>query len=375
MFREEDKNWAKEIFQKFEKKMRIECERLGDYIPYIPQNGRYPDSGAHDIAWWTNGFYGGILWQLFHVTNDTFYKDKAEMVEKRLDRSLEEFSNLYHDVGFMWMHTAVANYRLTGNGKSFSRGMHAANILAGRYNILGKFIRAWNEDKSGWMIIDCLMNLSLLYWASEETNDPRFRAIAEAHAQTAMDKLQRPDGSCNHIAILDPNNGDLLELPAGQGYESGSSWSRGQSWAVYGFAISYAHTKDPKYLDAAKRVAHYFLAHVAMSDFLPLCDFRSPEEPVLYDSTAGACAACGMLEIAKHVPAHEKPLFVNGAVKMLQSMEKHFCNWNEDEDGILGMGKVAYHDDGKGIQEPIIYGDYFFLEAILRLMEQELFLW
>lgn len=245
------------------------------------------------------------------------------------------------------MHTAVADYRFTGNHASYIRGQHAANLLAGRFNVLGNFIRAWNDDKPGWMIIDCLMNLSLLYWASEESGDPRFDAVARRHADTAMEKILRPDGSCNHIAILDPLTGELLEAPAGQGCAEGSSWSRGQSWAVYGFAISYAHTKEQKYLDAAKQTAHYFIANVSLTEYLPLCDFRAPEEPLYYDSTAGACAACGLLEIAKHVPENEKALYEKSALRILKAMEQHFCNWNPEEDGVLGMGKVAYHDEGE----------------------------
>ena len=224
---EADCKWLEETFARFDLKMEKECERLGDKIPYIPKNGHYEeDLGERDIAWWTNGFWGGILWQMYHATGKEIYRRKAENVEKRLDRSMEEYEGLYHDVGFMWMHTAVADYRLTGSHESYIRGQHAANLLAGRFNVLGNFIRAWNDDKAGWMIIDCLMNLSLLYWASEESKDPRFEAVARKHADTAMEKILRPDGSCNHIAILDPLTGELLEAPAGQGYGEGSSWSR-----------------------------------------------------------------------------------------------------------------------------------------------------
>ena len=231
---EKEQQWAKSTFEKLDQKLKKECERIGNKIPYIPENGHYEqDLGESDIAWWTNGFWGGLMWQMYHATGDEVYKEKAENVEKRLDQSLEEYEGLYHDVGFMWMHTAVADYRLTG-------GRHAANLLAGRFNILGNFIRAWNDDKAGWMIIDCLMNLSLLYWASETDQDPRFTAIAKRHADKAMEVLLRKDGSANHIGILDPENGEVLEFPGGQGYGEGSSWSRGQSWALYGFAISYA---------------------------------------------------------------------------------------------------------------------------------------
>lgn len=373
---EEDSRWVQETYQKLEQKIEKECERLGDKIPYISEDGRYQkDMGEVHIAWWTNGFWSGLLWQLYHATGKEIYREKAERVEERMERAMDEYEHLDHDLGFQWMHTAVAHYRLTGERKSFIKGQEAANLLAGRFNVLGNYIRAWNGDRPGWMIVDCLMNLSLLYWASEETKDPRFTAIAKLHADTVLEKIIRPDGSCNHIAVLNPMTGEVEELPAGQGYATGSSWSRGQAWAVYGLAISYAHTKEEKYLDAAKRAAHYFIANAAVNDFLPLCDFRAPKEPLFYDSTAGAIAACGLLEIAEHVPEYEKPLYEQSALKMLKAMEAKFCNWNEDEDGILGMGKVAYHEESERQQVPIIYGDYFFTEAILRLAEKEFFIW
>ncbi len=373
MTREEQK-WALEIFEKINGKINVEADRIGEKIPYIPDaSGKYQDT--NNIGWWTNGFYGGMLWQLYNATGNQKYRAAAERLEERLDEVIEDYEGLDHDTGFMWMHTAVANYRLTGNEDSRRRGMHVANILAGRFNPLGNFIRAWNGDKTGWMIIDCLMNLSLLYWATDESKDPRFRAIAELHAATALDKLVRPDGSCGHIAVLDPMTGELLELPGGQGFESGSSWSRGQAWAVYGLAISYAHTKDGKYLDAAKKVAHYFISNLAVNDWLPLCDFRSPENPVLYDATAGAIAACGFLEIARHVPEHEKRLYEKAAFNCVKAMVEKFADFDPENDGLLGYGKVAYHDGGKWAQEKIIYGDYFLTEAILRMLEKGFFIW
>lgn len=374
--KENEKQWVENVYRKLENKIEKECGRIGEKIPYIAENGRYRnDMGESNIAWWTNGFWGGLLWQLYHAAVKPLYMQKAVQVEERLDRALNGYENLDHDVGFMWMPTAVANYRLTGNHDSLVRGLHAANILAGRFNLRGNYIRAWNGDRTGWMIVDCLMNLSLLYWAAEETKDPRFDVIAERHADTVLEKILRPDGSCNHIAILNPMTGELEALPAGQGFAEGSAWSRGQAWAVYGFAISYAHTKEQKYLDAAKRAAHFFIAGAALTGYLPLCDFRAPEVPVYYDSTAGACAVCGLLEIAKHVPELEKALYEQSALKMLMAMEEHFCNWNEEEDGILGMGKAAYHEEGEEGQVPIIYGDYFFAEAVLRLMEKDFFIW
>ena len=371
----EDVIWVQNTFRKIDEKLKQEVSRIGDKICYIAENGSYEKDYAEiDIAWWTNGFFAGMLWQIYQVTGNESYKKKAVQIEEKLDRALEEYEGLYHDVGFMWMHTAVADYKLTNNHKSCVRGLHAANILAGRYNVLGEFIRAWNEDKTGWMICDCMMNLSILYWASEQTKDPRFAAVAKKHADKTMEVILREDGSANHIAILDPYTGERKETPKGQGFESGSSWSRGQAWILYGFAISYAHTNDTKYLNAAKKTAHYFIANIAVTDFLPLCDFRAPKEPVLYDASAGACAACGLLEIAKHVPEYEKHLYEQSALLLLKAMEKNFANWDTTKDGILGMGKVAYHEKDKTRQDYIVYADYFFTEAILRLMEKDFFI-
>ncbi|NGZ73909.1 glycoside hydrolase family 88 protein [Saccharibacillus alkalitolerans] len=372
-----DQEWLEQVWNNMQAKMSTECARVGENIPYIPVNGRYEDHGAKNISWWTNGFWGGMLWQMYHATGEDAYRAAAEKVEVRLDAALHGFDGLDHDVGFLWLHTSVANYRLTGSTDSRRRGLHAATVLAGRYNPAGRYLRAWNgapdSNLAGWMIIDCLMNIPILHWASEETGDPRFRDIAISHADTALRTALRPDGSSNHIVIFDPNDGRVLETPGGQGFESGSSWSRGQAWALYGMALSHRHTEKQEYLDAAKRIAHYFIANSAVTGWIPLVDFRSPAEPVTYDTTAALCAVCGLLEIAEAVGEHERRLYAEAALNILQAVERKFANWNPDEDGMIGGGTVAYHD---GEQEvPIIYGDYFFVEAVLRFRKREVHLW
>ncbi|MFC5470728.1 glycoside hydrolase family 88 protein [Cohnella suwonensis] len=372
-----DKQWLDETWGKIEAKLSAECDRVGDRIPYIPVDGVYREDKAEtDIYWWTNGFWPGMLWQMYQATNEEKYKIAAEGVERKLDAALEGYDGLHHDVGFMWLHSAVANYRLTGNARSKSRGMHAANLLAGRYNPRGKFIRAWNDDCTGWIIIDCMMNIPILYWASRESNDPRFEFIARDHADTALRQAIRADGSSHHIVVLDPENGEFASAPGGQGYDEGSSWSRGQAWALYGFALSYHHTRDEKYLSTAKQVAHYFIANAASTGFIPLVDFRAPAEPELWDTTAGTCAACGLLEIADAVSELEKPLYVNAAISILRAIDEKFCNWNVDVDSIVGGGTAAYHSRENGdFGVPILYGDYFFIEAVLRLRDQHVLLW
>lgn len=371
---EADKKWVDEIWDRIDNKLRIVAPLNKEKIPYTTVDGVYNDMAKEDITWWTNGFWPGMMWLMYVGTKNEMYREVAENAEKMLDEAFEEYDHLHHDVGFMWHISSGVNYRLFGEKKSRVRTSIAADMLASRYNSSGKYIRAWNEDKVGWVIIDCMMNIPLLYWASDEYKDPRFKYIAMNHADTVMKTHIRPDGSVNHIVDLDPVTGEPKEAFGGQGYELGSSWSRGQAWAIYGYVISYLHTGKQEYLDTAKKVAHYFIANVC-SDWLPKADFRCPEEPVIYDSTAGACAACGLLEISKAVPGHEKKLYLDAAMNLLKAMEKNFCNWTTEEQSILQMGTEAYFCRPQGKHAAIIYGDYYFIEAIYKLKGFDMLFW
>lgn len=369
-----DKKWVDEIWSKIDNKLKVVAPLNKDKIPYTTVDGVYNDMAKEDITWWTNGFWPGMMWLMYVGTKNEMYREIAENAEKMLDAAFEEYDHLHHDVGFMWHISSGVNYRLFGGKKSRVRTSIAADMLASRYNASGKYIRAWNEDKVGWVIIDCMMNIPLLYWASDEYKDPRFKYIAMNHADTVMKTHIRPDGSVNHIVDLDPVTGEPKQAFGGQGYELGSSWSRGQAWAIYGYVISYLHTGKQEYLDTAKKVAHYFIANVC-DDWLPKADFRCPDEPVIYDSTAGACTACGLLEIAKVVPEHEKKLYLNAAMNLLKAMEKNFCNWTTEEQSILQMGTEAYFCRPQGKHAAIIYGDYYFIEAIYKLKGFDMLFW
>ena len=372
----ENAAWVEETWKKLQEKISAEADRVGDRIPYIPENGKYIDcSTPEKIQGWTNGFWVGMMWQMFHATGEEKYKEIAVRCEEKLDMALHGIKTS-HDVGFMWLHSAVADYRLTGSEEAKARGLHAANLLAGRYNPDGQFIRAWNQpERTGWVIIDCMMNVPLLYWAYEVTGDPRYKQVAMHHADKCLADVLRADGSSYHIVAFNPTTGEAEWYPDPQGYDAESAWSRGHAWAIYGSALSYKHTGEKRYLDAAKAVAHYFLANAAQTGYVPLLDFRAPAEPVYYDSTAAMCAACGMLEIAGSVPELEKSLYENGAVAMLKATAEKFCNWKREEDGILGGGSVAYHRGADQIEVPIIYGDYFMLEAVLRLLGKDFLIW
>ncbi len=374
---DELKGFAEQTFEKIQQKMSAVVLRNTENIPYTSIDGRFNDY-RDNICKWTNGFWAGLLWLMYRETGESIYRGTAERAEQTLDHAFREFDGLHHDVGFMWHISAGLDYRLTGNPQSRVRALIAANLLAGRFNVEGNYIRAWNERNNeqniGWAIIDSMMNLALLYWASEETGDPRFSYIAVRHANKTMKHHLRGDGSCRHIVVYDPKTGEELDNLGGQGYEKGSSWSRGQAWGLYGFTISYEHTKDMRYLDAARKIANYFICCVRCTDWLPLCDFRSPKEPVIYDSTAGAIAASGLLELSRNVPETEREMYESAAGEILKAMEKHFCDWDMERDGILQMGTERYHGEA-GRHIPIIYGDYYFIEAITKLKGNIMQIW
>lgn len=378
-------SWAEETLEKVRTKIAWVSEKNRDKIPYTTdETGSYDDRSDERLPWnpddglnwWTNGFWGGIMWLLYRDTGDEKYAEIARASEKKLEKCFSSFCGLHHDVGFMYLPTSVANYRLTGSGDAKRNAMHAANLLAGRYNPVGRFIRAWNEsgdkDVRGWAIIDCMLNISLLYWASEESGDPRFRHVAVMHADTALAGFIRDDGSVCHIVEFDPETGERLKSCGGQGYAHGSAWARGQGWAVYGFANSYAHTKRQKYLDAAKRVAHYCIANLREDGIVPV-DFRQPEEPAWEDSCGACVIADGLLEIARFVPENEREMYVRPAVRILKAIAETRADWSEACDAIVQNCTAAYHDERHHF--PMVYADYFFIEALYKLSGKDHLIW
>ena len=375
----ENKAWAEETFAKIDKKMSAVTLRSRNKIPDgVDENGFHVEK---DICWWTNGFWGGLNWLLYDYTKNEEYMKTAKQSEVLMDKALVQYQKLHHDVGFMWHLLSGASYRLTGDEGSKVRNLYAAASLSSRFVLGGDFIRAWNgKNDTNWTIIDCLMNLPVLYWASDVIGDDRFKRIAMAHADMAIVDHLRPDGSVVHIAEHDRETGEVVATHAGQGCAVGSSWSRGQAWAVYGFVISYLHTKEERYLDAAKQVANYFIANCC-DDWLPRVDFRAPSTPVYYDSTAGACAACGMIELAKILPENEGGMYMNAALNILKAMEEKFCDFDPANDHMLDYGTVrypipgTYTEEQAGVHISIIYGDFFYTEAVLKLLGAEFNPW
>ncbi len=420
--------WADETLEMIREKMSWVSEKNRDKIPYQTDGkGDYDDRSDETktwniddgLNWWTNGFWGGMMWMLYQDTGDEKYAEIARISEVRLEQCFQDYYGLHHDVGFMFMPTAVADYRLTGNPDSRRRALHAASLLAGRFNPAGQFIRAWNDEDylyghgettgadaddgsataeekrgtvlddgsataeekrgtvpadstKGWAIIDCMFNISLLYWASEETKDPRFRQIAMMHTDTVMKNFIRPDGSVCHIVEFDPETGRMVRSLGGQGYAEGSAWTRGQGWAVYGFMISYLHTGKREYLETARKVADYCLANIPENGIIPV-DFRQPPEPA-YEDSCGACIiAGGFLELAKCLQEPERTVYEDGAVKILKAIADTRADFGTGCDAIVKNCSAAYHSSPHHVT--MSYADYYFIEAMYKIKGTGKFMW
>ena len=385
--RTENKAWIDETWEKIDAKMQKVCIRSRDKLPAIGWDNVHDDLSVTNPSNWTNGFWPGMMWLMYVGTGNEEYKKTAIRGEELLDKALEDYKKLHHDVGFMWQISSVANYRITGNKASCNKGLYLASTLFSRYNIEGRYIRAWNHwsDKAFDLdktrtIIDCMMNLNLLYWASEEIKDERFKRVAMAHADTTLRDHIRDDGSVQHQTYHEIDTGRKIKIGdfPGQGYREDSSWSRGVAWAVYGFVLSYIHTGEQRYLDAAIKTADHFIREVKKTDYLPVSDFYAPAKPVYYDASAGMITACGLIEIAKILGGEQGESYLQEAINLLKAADKHFCDYDHDHDPLVQKSTGSYPRLPhllKTTEVPYIFGDFFFVEAMLKLRGNSFLIW
>lgn len=368
MYTREQRQWAREYLARCEGKMDAILDGIQKDHPYTTVDGKYDNLDIFPFNW-TSGFFGGIMWLLYIQTGKESYKDRAIRCSLRMKQAISEPENYNcldnHDLGFVFSLTNVAHYRLLGDNDAKIRALHAATMLAGRFNLRGSYIRAWRNgilgaDTRGYAIIDCLMNLPLLYWAAETYGDDRFAQIALAHGEMALREFIKEDGSVYHIVDFDPETGRVRSHPVGQGYASGSSWSRGQSWGIYGFTLSYGYTSDQRFLQAAQGVADYVMAHMN-PDQLAVVDFCQPQEPDYRDASATACMVSGLIELAKYCDDGQK--YAGFAFRMLKTLERS-SNFTRDEQSIVQNCTEKYH--GQQYHVPLIYADYYLIEALMK---------
>ncbi len=378
--------WANEELKKIREKISWVAENNKYKIPYTTdKNGIYDDKTNKErsfniddgINWWTNGFWSGILWLLYNDTHDEKYLKYARIQEDFLDAAFDMYYGLHHDVGFMFVPSAVADYRLTGNQTSRKRALHAANLLAGRFNEAGGFIRAWNDlegkDTRGWAIIDCLFNLSLLYWASGEIQDPRYAHIASRHVNTVIDAFVRENGSVCHIVEFDPKSGKRIKSHGGQGCGHGSSWTRGQGWALYGFTSAFRNSGEKRFLETAVKVADYCISRIGNDYVIPI-DFDQPEEPH-YEDSCGACIiAGGLLDLAKIVEDPvKKNRYEETAFGIIRQIAETRADHTRDCEAIVKNCSASYFN--KDHHVTMVYADYFYIEALYKLAGSDFMMW
>lgn len=351
------------------------CSRFGEQFKHIFSTGNFYTTAANDQ--WTNGFWTGELWLAYECTGDMKFAETAlkqtESFRHRIENQIETDT---HDLGFLYSPSCVAAYKLMKDERARETALMAADKLLERFHEKGQFLQAWGKlDEPGnyRLIIDCLLNLPLLYWASQVTGNPLYAEKARAHVRTALKVLIRPDHSTYHTFYFDPGTGEPLKGVTHQGYSSDSAWSRGQAWGVYGIALSYRYTKDPSYAKLFEEVADYFISHLP-ENLIPYWDFiftdKSPEPR---DSSAGAIAACGMLEMAKYLPEEQAQYYTGIAKRLMKALyETCAAKSPEESDGQLLHGvygrKTPYNDCiDHGIDECNLWGDYYYLEGLVRL--------
>lgn len=317
---------------------------------------------------WIGGFWPGTLW-LAHLDNgDTRFRALAEAANDRLaPRRLEPRD---HDLGFLFYPSWVTAYRLTGDTKWRDGAVDAANTLIQRWNATGRFIRAWGRlgtpGNAGRVIIDTMMNLDLLAFATEQTGDRRFLDIAIAHARTTQTHFLRADGSTPHVFDFNPDTGAPIGPNTVQGYSPTSCWARGQAWGLYGFTTMYRRTGLREFRDTARKLADFALSAIT-PDHVPVWDYRSPlGANDIKDSSAGAIMACGLLDLAK-VTGSDR--YRQRALKILDGLVSTCLTTRSTRaEAIMARG-TRNRPAEDGVEVSLPYGDYYLFEAILRVLK------
>lgn len=326
-----------------------------------------------DNVEWTNGFWTGMLWLGWEFTGRDAYRRAAEdNVVSFLDRVERRVNVDHHDLGFLYTLSACAAHRLTGSAIGRVAGLDAARLLLARFDPVAGVIQAWGDLRDpaqrGRMIIDCNLNLPLLFWASRETGDRAYADAAARHFAQAARYLVRPDASTYHTFYIDTVTGQPRFGSTHQGYSDQSCWARGQAWGIYGFALGGLHTGEPAYVELAARLANHFLNRLP-SDGICCWDLIfADDDGTPRDSSAAAIAACGLLELAKALPAADprRDTYAGWAWRIVQELGTRYLAPVEGSNALL-LHAVYHMPNGAGVDEACIWGDYFYLEALMRL--------
>lgn len=322
---------------------------------------------------WTTGFWPGMIWLAFELTKNDSYRRHAEHhIRSFADRMTRRIDVDHHDLGFLYTPTCVAPWRLTGNHDGRKAALAAAEQLMKRFWPKPGIFQAWGRmddpEQRGRTIVDSLMNMPLLYWASEQTGDKQYWDAAYRHTLQLRDHFVRADNTTFHTFYFDVETGAPRFGKTAQGAGDNSCWARGQAWALYGFVLGYAYTHDTSLLLTAGRIADYFIDHLP-ADKVAYWDLvytdGSNEER---DSSAASIAVCGLLEIAKRLRAGaERTRYTTVAQEILASLAAGYTSKDTPGSNALLLHGVYSKPGGHGVNEGNLWGDYFYLEALARL--------
>ncbi len=375
-----------QLQEAYERAVLLVRENLPEFIRKFPaSNSQHNFYLPGENVEWTTGFWTGEIWLAYEALRQKAPEDARLLriaggiqVESFSDRIQQRIDVDHHDMGFLYSPSCVAAWKLTGDKTAKEAAVAAADQLLTRFQEKGQFFQAWGElgaRDNYRLIIDCLLNMPLLFWASRVTKDPVYGEKAKAHIQTAMRCIIRPDHSTYHTYFFDPDTGKPLRGVTHQGNRDGSAWARGQAWGIYGSALSYRQLRSQEYIEIFRKVTDYFLAHLP-SDLIPYWDFDFDDgssEP--RDSSAAAIAACGMLEMAKYLEQPEAAYYTRTARQLLAALwERCAVRSREESNGLLLHGTYARgtaHNPctDRGVDECNTWGDYFYLEGLTRLIK------
>ncbi|SDT36148.1 unsaturated chondroitin disaccharide hydrolase [Mucilaginibacter mallensis] len=344
-----------------------------DTLNNLPRSINHDKTSWHYVNYndWCSGFWPGILWNLYEATHDEKWKIAADKYTREL-APLAVHSGFDHDLGFMVFNSFGNGYRLTKDPAYKAVILKSADSLATLFNPKVGTILSWPSQvkKMGWphnTIIDNMINLELLFWASKNGGGQRLYDIAVKHAETTMQNHFRPDYSAYHVVVYDTVTGKKIKGVTHQGYADNSMWARGQSWAIYGFTMCYRETKKPDFLDFAQKVADVYLRRLP-ADHIPYWDFDDPAIPnAPRDASAAAVTASALLELSGFVTDKVKAEYYRKqAIEMLAVLSSPQYQGGNVNSAFL-LHSTGHHPAGSEIDASIIYADYYYLEALLRL--------
>lgn len=318
---------------------------------------------------WCSGFWSGILWMDYGYSHDSIVGQAAEGYTAAL-RSCVYRPVYDHDLGFIIFCSFGKGYELNHNALYRQTLLDAADSLATLFRPLVGTILSWPRNVKMFgghnTIMDNMMNLDLLFWASRHGGNPLLYDIAVTHAKTTMKRHFRPDGGCYHVAVYDTLTGDFIKGVTHQGYADNSTWARGQSWAVYGYTMVYRYTHEKVFLDFAQKVANYYLSRLPEGDLIPKWDFDDPDPKAPKDASAACVVADALLELQQYVGGQKGQQYREKAVEMLRQLSSPEYFSGKRNDAFL-LHSTGHHPAGSEIDASIVYADYYYLEALLRL--------